>query len=568
MQKNGFITLGSSGIIGILATSSPAIAETPYRAVQVSPLQTNSSDLAPERIAPSMGQLTSVSQLSDVSPTDWSFQALQSLVERYGCISGYPNGTFNGSRSATRSEMAAALNACLDQISNRFASTEDLEKARALQDEFAAELATLRGRVDGLEARVATVEAQQFSTTTKLQGEVVIANQFGDTLESQTIAPFNGVGEPADSRVSSIARVRLNFNTSFSGKDLLQTQLEVGNNGSDFFSDYLGGSDPVSGGLAADTAPYYVDLGAADYAGVSDSVRLRRLAYSTKPLGDDLTVTTGPMIFPSDFVDHNSYANNSAQDFSSGFFINNPLIITNAVDDEGGAGGAIDWNVKGGPISLRAVVVSGEGNRATTVGSDLDDDGIDEGIIIGGQDVGDVDGGSMGDPFQASAELEVASTFGANDQNNVAARFQYTHAKTFNITQNVLGFNGEITFGRVGLFGRYGISLDPDFQGIDFIDTISVDADNHIQTWMAGVGFKDILIPGSLFSAAVGQPYIITGDGSPEQTNIEAFYRFPINDNISITPTVSVILNPLNSGDEFASDNTAIQGSIRTTFTF
>jgi len=39
-------------------------------------------------------QVTSVSQLSDVQPTDWAFQALQSLVERYGCVTGYPDGTF------------------------------------------------------------------------------------------------------------------------------------------------------------------------------------------------------------------------------------------------------------------------------------------------------------------------------------------------------------------------------------------------------------------------------------------------------------------------------------------
>ena len=50
---------------------------------------------APEAIAQSlpadpvaMDQVTSVSQLSDVQPTDWAFQALQSLVERYGCIAG------------------------------------------------------------------------------------------------------------------------------------------------------------------------------------------------------------------------------------------------------------------------------------------------------------------------------------------------------------------------------------------------------------------------------------------------------------------------------------------------
>ena len=80
-----------------------------------------------------IGQVTSVSQLSDVQPTDWAFQALQSLVERYGCIAGYPDGTFRGNRSATRYEMAAALNACLDNISDKFATKEDLEAVKALQ---------------------------------------------------------------------------------------------------------------------------------------------------------------------------------------------------------------------------------------------------------------------------------------------------------------------------------------------------------------------------------------------------------------------------------------------------
>jgi len=47
-------------------------------------------------------QVTSVSQLSDVQPTDWAFQALQSLVERYGCIAGYPDGTYRGNRALTR----------------------------------------------------------------------------------------------------------------------------------------------------------------------------------------------------------------------------------------------------------------------------------------------------------------------------------------------------------------------------------------------------------------------------------------------------------------------------------
>jgi hypothetical protein len=59
-------------------------------------------------------RVTSVNQLSDVQPTDWAFQALQSLVERYGCLAGYPDGTFQGNRAMTRFEFAAALNSWVD----------------------------------------------------------------------------------------------------------------------------------------------------------------------------------------------------------------------------------------------------------------------------------------------------------------------------------------------------------------------------------------------------------------------------------------------------------------------
>ena len=57
----------------------------------------------------------SVTQFSDVYPTDWAGQALSNLVEQYGCVAGYPNG-FRGNRAMTRYEAAALLNACLDRI--------------------------------------------------------------------------------------------------------------------------------------------------------------------------------------------------------------------------------------------------------------------------------------------------------------------------------------------------------------------------------------------------------------------------------------------------------------------
>ena len=114
--------------------------------------------------ATSADQVTSVTQFSDVYPTDWAYQALSNLVEQYGCVAGYPSGTFSGNRAMTRYEAAALLNACLDRI------TEVTDELRLLIKEFESELAIIKGRVDGLEARVGELEATQFSTTTKLKG--------------------------------------------------------------------------------------------------------------------------------------------------------------------------------------------------------------------------------------------------------------------------------------------------------------------------------------------------------------------------------------------------------------
>ena len=212
--------LSSSAIFGVmLVVPAAAKAETPATAEVIQRIDGNNA----------LAQVTSVSQLSDVQPTDWAFQALQSLVERYGCIAGYPDGTYRGNRALTRYEFAAGLNACLDRVNELIATAtanlvtrEDLATLQRLQEEFAAELATLRGRVDALEASVAELEANQFSTTTKLVGEVVVGvagivtgeNADGDELEDSTVL---------------IDRARLELETSFTGRDLLFTRLATGN---------------------------------------------------------------------------------------------------------------------------------------------------------------------------------------------------------------------------------------------------------------------------------------------------------------------------------------------------
>jgi len=208
-----------------------------------------------------LAQVTSVDELSDVLPTDWAFTALQNLVETYGCIEGYPNRTFRGDRALTRYEFAAGLNACLDVISNLIVGggvgESDLATIRRLQEEFQAELATLRGRVDALEADVAELEANQFSTTTKLRTQV----------DSHVIGPFDEL-EGVEDSTTFVNRVRMNFDASFTGEDRLRVRLQASN-----------GADPlVAGGGLANAS------GGADYDVALDDF------YYLFPVGDRLDI--------------------------------------------------------------------------------------------------------------------------------------------------------------------------------------------------------------------------------------------------------------------------------------
>jgi len=219
-----------------------------------------------------LAQVTSVSELSDVSPSDWAFTALQRLVEEYGCIEGFPNRTYRGNQAMTRYEFAAGLNACLDvivQLIGTSFTADELSTIRRLQEEFQSELATLRGRVDALEADVAELEANQFSTTTKLRGEVT----------SHVNVPFEQADD--DEATTFEYRARLNFDTSFTGEDRLRLRLQAGTNGG---------------------APTGFPGGFADSAGGDNDITLNDVYYSF-PVGDKLDIiVAGNSILTDDFV--------------------------------------------------------------------------------------------------------------------------------------------------------------------------------------------------------------------------------------------------------------------------
>jgi len=124
--------------------------------------------------APAMAQVTNVSQLRDVQPTEWSYQAISNLVDRYGCVAGFPNGTFQPGQPATRAQLAALTNACLDRISE-FQSAADAQLAAALRAEFAKEIGATNARVTALE----TAAAQKAQGVGNYVGLGVLLNQQG-----------------------------------------------------------------------------------------------------------------------------------------------------------------------------------------------------------------------------------------------------------------------------------------------------------------------------------------------------------------------------------------------------
>ncbi|MEM9088050.1 MAG: iron uptake porin [Cyanobacteria bacterium P01_F01_bin.53] len=258
----------------VLAVSGNAVAA---EAVAVETEAAASDVVVAEPIQ--LAQVTSVSELSDVQPGDWAFTALQRLVEEYGCLEGYPDRTYRGNRALTRYEFAAGLNACLDVVIQLIGEGSQLDEIRRLQEEFAAELATIRGRVDTLETDVAELEANQFSTTTKLRGQ----------LDAHLVVPFDDadvtVGGVTTTQEEADAtfeyRARLNFDTSFTGEDRLRIRLQSGDN--------AGSLANTQGGLA-------------NAGGANDNVALDDVYYSF-PVGNRISaIIAANSVETDDFV--------------------------------------------------------------------------------------------------------------------------------------------------------------------------------------------------------------------------------------------------------------------------
>lgn len=482
-----------------------------------------------------MAQIPSVESLRDVEPTDWAYEALRSLIEKYNLVDGYPDNTFRGERPLSRYEFAALLKEALDRLTEitetERIAPEDLTTINKLSQGFNNELAVLRGRTDALEARVSDLENTQFSTTAKFKGQVIFAANVGDFDGDRIIAPRGALVSDRAPQATFIYRTALFFNASFQETDLLQIRLVTGSDGRD---DNAGGFLEPNFGSTLD---YTIQ-------GRDGQISVARVFYQFSP-HKDVNLVVGPIINVADYVDNNNFVGTSFLDFSTLAFTNNFVLLPRPL----GGGAIVEWNPKGGAFHLRAAYVAGDA-EGTLPGNDrLFGGGEPNDVSLFPAGGGGAQGGLFDDPRQGIIEVEYSPT------DSLAIRLLYSGGEIFGSNFNGVGVNFDWSIlPQLGIFGRYGYS--------DYPDTTIGDIEPNY--WLTGLSFSDLLVEGSLSGIAVGQPFIENAAGDATQTNLEVFYNYRVNDNIRITPLLQVIFDPGNQ----SSNGTIFSGTVRTVFSF
>ena len=534
----------------------------------------------------SLSQVNNVNQLRDVYPTDWAYEALRSLVERYGCIVGYPDNTFRGNRALSRYEFAAGLNACVQKMESLLAASEavlrdDIAKLQRLMKEFEAELAALGTRVDNLEGRVAFLEDRQFSTTTKLIGEVLfgLTNSFDEDNINQAI-----LGD----------RVRLQFNTSFTGQDLLVTRVAAGNFGR-FKNDFQVNAriDGVSTGvnlkgLASGTNTQTFNV----FPGNNNDVVIDWLGYYLPPikLANFLEANAYVAVAGAVYADYVPTVNPYFEDFDGGngalstFASRNPIY---RIGGGGAFGSNFDFDISNsivksvelsvgylparnadpsqgaglfnGDYSLLAQLVFNLFERVDfgftyvrgfhKADSPIFADGATAGIGLVGTRFANLSESALVNAFVEGGGVnrETAEAFfdiGDKNTNNFGAELAWRINEQIN-------FNAFFTYTDVELTESNKVG--------------------EIWTYGGGFAFRDLLKEKSVLGIFAGvQPYLGGLDvggvkvDTKNPIHVEVFFKYPLSDNISITPGFIYLSNAEQTDDS----KDQVIGTIRTTFTF
>ncbi|MGB5596683.1 MAG: iron uptake porin [Crocosphaera sp.] len=507
-----------------------------------------------------MSQVTSISELRDVSPTDWAYEALRSLVERYGCIVGYPDRTFRGNRATSRWEFAAGLNACLNTIErllqeNVAVLREDIEKLKRLAQEFEQELIALGARVSNLEERVSFLEDHQFSTTTKLSGEVLFtfSSASGErAIDSRQRDLLNQgmLGESATRRIDDNAtlgfRTRLNLDTSFTGKDRLRTRIEAGN-----IVNYTNFTGTTMARLGHDIFN-------------EGNARIGDLYYRFSVGNLTTWVGTSSLDIDDIFDVGTPFLASSGTGALSRFIRKNPLVFRGPE----GIGAGFAYRFWDDIFAVRGLYLAADGSGNSPA--------LGEGLFNGEYSAG----GQLG--IYPADNLDFTFTYllsyfpegEANTSSSNGSRVASDPFLEAPTLRDSYGIQGDWRINEMFHFTAWGGYALARAQGQDENGDDRSGFGADLWTWSAALSVIDVFKEGAVFSLAGGQFVTaeridaFTGDlRVPDKDTpyiIEAQYKYPLNDNILLTPGFYVVINP--EGDEF--NNSIWVGALRTTFKF
>jgi hypothetical protein len=408
----------------------------------------------------------------------------------------------------TRYEAAALLNACLDRV------TEVTDELRRLIAEFETELATLRGRVDGIEARVGELEATQFSTTTKLKGQ---ADFFlgGVSYDNRDKCNNKG-GDCEDDNLSMSYRLTLNLNTSFTGKDLLYTRLRTGN---------MTNVWTQSDSYLSDAKGIKVKDSTGNKFANDNALMVDKLWYSF-PVGNEFKVTVGALVENYYMVETPTRYKPVLKAFKLGGY--GALMGAST-----GQGAGIQWRQDVAPgeaafnVAANYVADGGEGASSDSTKG-----------IFGSA----TDGLFLSQVGYGNRKWYVSGLYAHKqgaDGSDPAMGYSTDAAKNQDEALNVFGLRSYWSPEDSGIVPTISAGLDFGYSDADGRGSVE-----DTFGWMVGLTWDDAFADGSKLGAAVGSysSYAteVKGDRNPEDENFaaEIWYSFQVTDNISIKPAV------------------------------
>ncbi|MFN5119327.1 MAG: iron uptake porin [Cyanobacteriota bacterium] len=472
----------------------------------------------------------------DLQPGDWAAQALVGQIERHSCVHGYVEGRLRGARGLSRFEAAGLLLQCLESLGSGG------EELRGLLAEFEPELAVLRGRVEGLEGRLGDLEVLRFSPTTRLVGQATFV--LGGNSFSGNNPPLMQAFPAQEGALTLNYDLRLGFETSFTGKDLLRTQLRAGN----FAQSSFGNTDSLNQlEVAFETTCRGGDPVRAQDCG--DVLSIYRLYYQF-PLGEEFTVTLGGRVRQDDMLAiwPNLYPSDSILDVAS--YAGAP----GAYNTNLGPGAGLWWKRGAWAISAETSAYNGDVGSPTAGGFGTANAGstgtLQIGVAPGPWALAftyNVSRGFPGGVYPGSAtplaalntEADPAlAAFGVSGRTDSVALSGYWQPAA-------AGWLPSISAG----WGRNVVQPGEGSSG--FAPMVS-------QSWLVGLQWSDVLTKGNMLGLAVLQPTFVTDCGRicssllgqagdvPHDGNLawEAWYRLQLTDAITVTPAVFYLANP------------------------